>query len=227
MTGGEPDGSPFFTSKKKEKLKMNEINISEDRLSESTFLTSPLLDIALHKIGAITYAITEKNCGMRFAFSSAELTKFLTSREELKINDVKLLKQTPVIAYEEDETLILRLKLNDGTVMILNKYDHIYLYEPVVLEKGESILTSAHKQWGLPADSFAGLMLLTRRMINTIEDIADETQHGYLISVLWKEYRLAVESSRADECDRLCIEGEFMAFSVKRFVGGLFVFDHV
>jgi hypothetical protein len=205
---------------------MNEINIDENRLSGSTFLTSPLLDIALHKIGAITYAISEKGYGLRFAFASAELTKYFGRMDDFKITDVKLLKQHPIVGYEEDETLVLRLKLSDARIVTLDKYDHVYEYEPVILEQGESILTSAHKQWGLPADSFAGLMLLTRRMILTIEDIANEGQHAYLINVLWREYRLAVDQSGADEFERLSVEGEFMAFSVKRFAHGLFIFDH-
>lgn len=206
---------------------MNEINISADRLGESTFISSPLMDIGLHKIGAITYAITEKGDGLRFAFASSELTKYLARKNDWKITDVKLLKQYPIIGYEEDETLVLRLKFSDGKIAILDKYDHLSEFVPVVLEKGESILTSAHKQWGLPAESCAGVMLLTKRMIDTIEDIADEGQHAYLISVLWKEYRLALKSSGSDEFERLSIEGEFMAFCVKRFAHGLFVFDHV
>lgn len=206
---------------------MNEINISEGRLNESTFITSPLLDIALHKVGAISYAVSEKGYGLRFAFASAELSKFLSHRNKRKITDVKLLKQMPIIGYEEDETLVLRLKFAGGRVVTLDKYDHLFEYEPVILEEGESILTSAHKQWGLPSESFAGLMLLTQRMIHTVEDIADESQHAYLINVLWKEYRLAVEDSGADEFERICVEGEFMSFSVNRFAHGLFVFDHV
>ncbi|PXA05736.1 hypothetical protein DDZ13_02375 [Coraliomargarita sinensis] len=205
---------------------MNEINISEDRLSESTIFTSPLLDIALHKVGAITFAITEKSYGLRFAFASAELAKYLERQQNPNITDVKLLRQHPVVGYEEDETLILRLKLDRGKVVMLNKYDHIYEYEPIILEEGDGILTSAHKQWGLPAESVAGLMLLTRRMIQTVEDIADEGQHSYLIHVLWQEYRLALEISGCSEAERISVEGEFMAFSVKRFTGELFVFDH-
>jgi len=205
---------------------MNEINISEERLNGAKLLSLPGLDISLWKIGHITYAITEKDQGMRFAFASAELTKYLARQKPKRITDVKLLKQSPIIGYEEDETNVLRIKFSDAKIATLDKYDHVYEFEPIILEEGESILTSAHKQWGLPADGIAGLMLLTRRMINTIEDIADEGQHAYLINVLWKEYRLAVESSDADEFERICIEGEFIAFSVKRFAHGLFVFDY-
>lgn len=205
---------------------MNEININEERLDGSTLLSSPGIDIGLRKIGHISYAITEREYGMRFAFSSAELTKFLSRRKNRKITDVKLLKQYPIVGYDEDETNVLQLKFDNAKIVTLNKYDHVYEFEPVILETGESILVSAHKQWGLPADGIAGLMLLTRRMINTIEDIADEGQHAYLINVLWKEYRLAIEDSGTDEFERICIEGEFISFSVKRFAHGLFVFDY-
>ena len=205
---------------------MNEININEGCLDGSTLISAPGIDIGLWKIGHISFAITEKGYGMRFAFASAELTKYLARREQYKITDVKLLKQYPIVGYEDDETNILRLKFDDAKVALLDKYDHIYEFEPIILERGESILTSAHKQWGLPAQGIAGLMLLTSRMIHTIEDIADEGQHAYLICILWKEYRLAVENSGADEFERICVEGEFMSFSVKRFAHGLFVFDY-
>jgi hypothetical protein len=206
---------------------MNEININEGRLDGSILLSTAGMDIALRKIGHISYGVTEKGYGLRFAFASAELTKYLARRKKRKIIDVKLLKQYPIVGYEEDETNILRLRFDDSKVALLDKYDHVYEFEPVILERGESILVSAHKQWALPANGVAGLMLLTRRMIHTIEDIADEGQHAYLINILWKEYRLAVETSRADEFERICVEGEFMSFSVKRFAHGLFVFDHV
>ena len=207
-------------------LKMNEINISEERLKGSTLLSVPGLDIGLWKIGHITYAITEEGQGMRFAFASAELTKYLARQRPKRITDVRLLKQSPIIGYDEDVTNVLRIKFSDAKIATLDKYDHLYEFEPIILEQGESILTSAHKQWGLPADGIAGLMLLSSRMIHTIEDIADEGQHAYLINILWKEYRLAVESNGADEFERICVEGEFMAFSVKRFAHGLFVFDY-
>lgn len=205
---------------------MNEININEGRLDGSTLLSTAGTDIALRKIGHISYGITEKGYGLRFAFASAELTKYLARRKSQKIKDVKLLKQYPIVGYDEDETNVLRLKFDDAKVALLDKYDHIYEFEPVILEQGESILTSAHKQWALPANGIAGLMLLTRRMIHTIEDIADEGQHAYLVNILWKEYRLAIETSGADEYERICVEGEFLSFSVKRFAHGLFVFDH-
>jgi len=205
---------------------MNEINITEERLKGSTLLSNPGADIGLWKIGHITYALTEKGYGMRFAFTSAELPKYLARNKKSKITEVKLFKQTPVVAYEEDETHVLKLRFSDAKIATIDKYDHVYEFKPIILEKGESILTSAHKQWGLPADGIAGLMLLTRRMINTIEDIADEGQHAYLIQILWKEYRLAIECSGADEFERISVEGEFMSFSVKRFAHGLFVFDY-
>lgn len=205
---------------------MNEININEGRLDGATRLSSIGMDIGLWKIGHISYAVTEKGYGLRYAFASAELTKYLSRRKTTKITDVKLLKQFPVVGYEEDETHVLKLKFSDAKIATLDKYDYLYEFEPIIREQGNSILTSAHKQWGLPPNGIAGLMLLSSRMIHTIEDIADEGQHAYLINILWKEYRLAIENSGADEFERICIEGEFMAFSVKRFAHGLFVFDY-
>lgn len=39
------------------------------------------------------------------------------------------------------------------------------------------------------------------------------------------DQRFAVESSEADEFEQIDVEGEFMAFSVKRFAHGLYIFD--
>ena len=54
-------------------------------------------------------------------------------------------------------------------------------------------------------------LLLPKRLIQTIEDIANEGQRAYLINVLWREYCLALENSGNDEFERLSIEGESMA----------------
>jgi hypothetical protein len=63
-------------------------------------------------------------------------------------------------------------------------------------------------------------------MIHTIEDIAEEGQHAYLVNVLWSDYRLALEATGLSETERISVEGEFLAFSVKRFAHGLYVFAH-
>jgi len=94
---------------------MNEINVNASRLEGADLLSVPGIDIGLRKIGHISYAITEKGHGMRFAFASAELTKYLGRRKHRKITDVKLLKQSPIVAYEEDETLVLQ-RLRDPLV---------------------------------------------------------------------------------------------------------------
>lgn len=206
---------------------MNEINISLERIREGKILSSPKLDIQLIKIGSISYAVISAHDDMVFfAFSSSQLTRYLSQLKGIKIIDVKLVKQSPITGDESDETNVLHLKLSDAKIAVLNKYDHLYEMDPVILKESKSVLVSAHKQWGLPAMSIAGFMLFTDRLIRTIEDIAEEGQHGYLVSVLWSDYRLALEATGSSETDRVCVEGEFLSFSVKRFAHGLYIFDH-
>lgn len=205
---------------------MNEINISEERLKNSTLLSSPGLDNELRRLGHITFGVFTKADGLRFAFASSELVKYLERRKGKKITDVRLLSQTAIVGDEVDDTKVLRLKFSDARVATLDKYDHLYEYEPIIAREVSSYLISPHKQWGLPPHGIAGLMLLTERMVHTIEDLADEGQHAYLIKVLWDDYRLALEDSGGDEFEQINVEGEFLSFSVKRFAHGLFIFDY-
>ena len=206
---------------------MNEINISLDRIRQGEILSNPKMDIQLRRIGKISFAVTSAYDGSVFlAFASSELARYLAQLGSKEILDVKLLNQTPITGDETDETKILQLKLSDGRVLVLNKYDHIYEMEPVILEKPDPILISAHKQWALPPQSIAGVMLLTERMVRTIEDIADEGQHAYLVSVLWSDYRLTLEATGQSEEQRISVEGEFISYTVNRFAHGLYVFDH-
>lgn len=206
---------------------MNEIKISLERIRDGKVLSNPRLDVQLIKIGSTSYAVFSAHDNMAFfAFSSSQLTRYLAQLEGKEIIDVKLVNQTPITGDESDETRVLQLKLSNAKIAVLNKYDHLYEMDPVILKESNFLLVSAHKQWGLPAMSIAGFMLFTDRLIRTIEEIADEGQHGYLISVLWSDYRLALEATGANETDRICVEGEFISFSVKRFAHGLYIFDH-
>jgi hypothetical protein len=206
---------------------MNEITLSEDRFADSTLISQPGLEIELRQIGSITFGLVTRSDGTpRFAFASAELAAYLAKRKDKRIIDVKLMQQTPIWGEEIDETKILRLKFSDARIITLDKYDHLYEFEPILSREISHALISPHKQWGLPPLSFAGLMLLTERMVSIIEDLADEGQHAYLIKILWDDYRLAIDESGANEFDQINIEGEFMDFSVKRFAHGLFIFDN-
>jgi hypothetical protein len=207
---------------------MNEIKISLDRIRDGKIISNPRLDIQLIRVGSISYAVFSAHDNMAFfAFSSSQLTRYLSQLEGKDIIDVKLVNQGPITGDESDETKVLQLKLSNAKIVVLNKYDHLYEMDPVILEESNSVLVSAHKQWGLPAMSIAGFMLFTDRLIRTIEDIAEEGQHGYLVNVLWADYRLTLESTGSNETDRVCVEGEFISFSVKKFAHGLYVFDHV
>jgi|GEM_PF-2064724 len=206
---------------------MNQINIPLDRILDGRILSNPKLDIQLIRVGSISYAIFSAHDNMAFfTFSSSQLTRYLAQLDGEEIIDVKLVSQSPITGDESDETRVLQLKLSNAKIAVINKYDHIYVMDPIILEESNSILISAHKQWGLPAMSIAGFMLFTDRLIRTIEEVAEEGQHGYLVSVLWADYKLALESTGSNETDRVCVEGEFISFSVKRFAHGLYVFDH-
>jgi serine/threonine protein phosphatase 1 len=75
------------------------------------------------------------------------------------------------------------------------------------------------------------MMLEARRELSAIiawlQNGGDETLSAYgaktLDAIPDKDWRL-IESTLPYE--RICVEGEFMSFSVKRFAHGLFIFDY-
>lgn len=204
---------------------MTPVTITHECFHASKLISPKGLEVELRQVGRITFAVCYKNDNEHWhAFSSSELATVLSKRRGNKIIDVKLLQQTPVFGNEIDLTHVLRLKFADATIMTVDKYDHVYTFSPVAQKAKQLKLISPHKQWGLPPLSIAGVMLLTQRMIEAVESIADEGQHAYLIKVLWDDYKL-VAKDYADEDAPISVEGEFLSYTVKRFAHGLFIFD--
>jgi hypothetical protein len=204
---------------------MNEFKISLERLERSELISHSRCLVELRRVGAVAFAIKTRDDGQwRFTFTSAALAKFL-EKLETSILDVRLLSQTPIVGDESDETKILRLRLGDAKIIILNKYDHLYEYEPSTNVDPRGKLISPVKLWGLPPLSHAGRMLITERMATLIENLAEEGQFHHLIFVLWRDYQLAVNDITPNENDVITVEGEFMTFSVRPFAFEMLIFD--
>lgn len=204
---------------------MTPVTIPVERFLNAELISASGLEIELRKVGRITFAVCLKNDHAHWhAFSSSELATALSKQQSNMIIDVKLLNQTPVYGEDIDHTNILRLKFANSTIITVDKYDHVYTFSPSIERAKQVKLISPHKQWGLPPLSIAGVMLFTQRMIEAVESIAEEGQHAYLVKVLWDDYRL-VAKEYADEDAQISVEGEFLAFTVKRFAHGLYIFD--
>ena len=204
---------------------MNEFKISLERLERSELISHPKCLVELRRASPVAFAIKTRDDGQwRFTFASAALAKFLKELKT-KITDVRLLSQTPIIADESDETKILRLRLGDARIVQLDKYDHLYVFEPSTDVDPRGKLISPVKLWGLPALSHAARMLMTERMVSLVENLAEEGQYYQLIHVLWRDFQLAVNDTDQNENDIVTVEGEFMTFSVRPFAFEMFIFD--
>lgn len=205
---------------------MNEIKIPLERLENSELISHPQCLAELRRVGPVAFALRTQDDGKwPFAFASSALAQFLKGLKS-KIIDVRLLLQTPLVGDEIDETKILRLKLGNARIAILDKYDHLYEFEPSTEVDPRGHLTSPVKLWGLPPMSHAGFMLMTERMVSLVDSLAEEGQFHHLVYVMWRDFQLAMENTDWNEDDVITVEGEFMCFSVRRFAFGMFVFDH-
>lgn len=204
---------------------MNEFKISLERLERSKLISHPRCLVELRRAGAVAFAIkTRDDDQWPFTFVSAALAKFL-KKLKTKIIDVRLLLQTPIIGDEIDETKILRLRLGNARIVILDKYDHLYEFEPSTDIDPRGKLVSPVKLWGLPPLSHAGRMLMTERMVSLVENLAEEGQYHHFVYVLWRDFQLAADEAHRGEDEVITVEGEVMMFSVRPFAFEMFVFD--
>lgn len=204
---------------------MNEFKISLERLERSELISHSKCLVELRRAGAVAFAIRTRDDGQwPFTFASAALAKFLKELKT-KITDVRLFSQTPIVGDESDETRILRLRLGDGRIIQLDKYDHLYIFEPSTDVDPRGKLISPVKLWGLPPLSHAARMLMTERMVSLVDTLAEEGQYYHLIHVLWRDFQLAVDDTNLNERDVITVEGEFMTFSVRLFAFEMLIFD--
>lgn len=204
---------------------MNEFKISSERLERSELISHPKCLVELRRAGAVVFAVRTRDDGKwPFTFASAALAKFL-ERLKTKIIDVRVLLQTPIVGDEIDQTKILRLRLGNAAIIQLDKYDHLYEFQPSFDVDPMGHLISPVKEWGLPPLSHAGRMLMTARLVALVDSLAEEGQYHHLVYVLWRDYQLAVRETDHDAEDAIAVEGEFMTFCVRPFAFEMFIFD--
>ena len=205
---------------------MNEINISQDLVDGSTLLSAPGASLELRKIGKAIFALCHpKGQSIALAFLSSSLIHFLEHSNTAEMLDASLSLSRTMAGFPAERSLILRLKLSNGNLIILNNADELYVAEPYIGCDVSGSLYSPSRKWGLTEPWFIKEMLLTERMISCLEDMGQE-HLPHLLFTLWKDFELHVKCSKPCRT-RITIAGEFMAYSVTPFADGLFVFDYV
>lgn len=203
---------------------MNEANVSIDRIASSEVISQPRSGLQLRRIEGTVFAVTEPTLeGYSYVFESPALRRYI-EKFQPSICSVALIHQREVVGENENNQMRLELGLDDGHFVILNEKDQVFVAVPMADNINDSALQSPVKVWGLPAQLPYACMLLTKRLAETLDSLADDGQHAYLLNVLWKEYKLALsEAEQAEQTHR--INGEFMRFSARPFQRFLVLFD--
>lgn len=203
---------------------MNEANVSIDRIASSEVISQHRSELQLRRIEGTVFAVTEPTLEEpSYVFESPGLRRYI-DRYHPSICSVALIHQREVAGKSENNQMRLELGLSDGNLLILNEKDQVFEATPMTDKTNHSILQSPVQVWGLPAQLPYASMLLTKRLVETLDSLAADGQHAYLLNVLWKEYELAHgEAEQAEQTHR--INGDFMRFSARPFQRFLVLFD--
>lgn len=205
---------------------MNEINISNDLIDGSTLLSAPSASLELRRVGKAIFALCHpQDHSIALAFLSSSLIHCLEHSNAAEILDASLSLSKTMAGYPSERSLILRLKLGNGKLIILNQADELYIADPYTACDISGSLFSPSRRWGLTRPAQLEQMLVTERMATSLEDLGEE-HLPHLLFTLWQDFNLHVSCSKPCRT-RITVAGEFMAFSVSPFAHGLFVFDYV
>ncbi|PXA04637.1 hypothetical protein DDZ13_05545 [Coraliomargarita sinensis] len=203
---------------------MKEINIDINRCGEGQLLSHRISNIELWQLGKVIFylrAPVEDN--ILYAFASPALGRFIVANDKVEIHDVKLTIEH-TLPGRTDEAKRLHLTLQTREIVTLSEDGLIYRAQPLHPRPLEYTgrLLSPQKIWGGSPMSYLGLILISERMFDTVEDLANNGNQLELIEVLWMEFQRELKAD-PQKTGNYKIAGEFMAFSALRLPGRLFV----
>lgn len=205
---------------------MNEINISNDRIETAAVLSTAASPVQLRRIEKNLFAVTSPTLDEpSYVFDSPALGRYL-DQQHPTINAVALVKLCSLVGRNENWQLKLEIGLSNGHHLTLDQKDQLFEAAPVKGVVSDSVLQSPVQVWGLAAELPFACMLLTKRLVESIDTLANDGQHSYLLNVLWKEYERAADEA-AEGSRTQTIDGEFMRFTARPFHRHLVVFDGV
>lgn len=205
---------------------MNEINLSEELLLESSIISNREEDLRLHQIGRMVFALSKSSNGnLVFAFASSALCHYLESDEAKDAIRPWLIREGSETG--EKITLTLQLKFESGILAMLTQNGTLYLAHRYEIKDSNSCrlqLLSPVTSWRLSQKAHLSRMRLSYRMSQIIEDLSPSKElKTQRLETLWKEY-LMHESSMTLAKSKI-ITGEFMSFTARQCFDGTVVFD--
>lgn len=204
---------------------MNEINISQELIEDSILLTHPDVALQLRKVGRAIFVLCKnEDQALVFAFLSSALTHYFEQSASVDILEISLSVSRTMAGSPIERSLILRIKLRNGSLLLLNQTDDLYVAQPYIGCEPSGSLISPSRKWGIHDRGYLEQMLLTERLVECLEAFGGEARH--LLFTIWKDFELHVRCSKPCR-GRITIAGELMAFSVRPFCDGQFIFDYV
>jgi hypothetical protein len=200
---------------------MQRIQIENQFIEDGTPLIKGQPDQQLYRIEIDTFAATTALDYCLLAFRSSSLAAFLDERR-IFFESFILLNAACAIGPESAGGLMLILKSNDGSQVLLNEQDEIQIacrWKPKVL--------TATNAWGMPPNGHLARMLLSPRLVARIEELSLEdetTSRCQMLLLIYKEYQIEI-ASRKKPSEPIEIDGEHFKFKAKPYNRALTFFD--
>lgn len=204
---------------------MNKLNLTKSHLRGARLLSSADAKRQLYIRSGITFSVydTEEN-KLVFAFASSELALRLKELDYPEIQDISVIRFEPLLDDSNWPNKGLYFQLLCGKRLILYSDDNVSMEDCFQPIRGEThYLKSPSKLWGPSGNPYIDCILLTPRLVDVIEDMAEAGQQQQIVNTLWHEYVAAQLNIPVGE--KLKITGEVMEFSAKSFRGLLVIFD--
>lgn len=203
---------------------MQEANVSIDRIENAPIVSSERAHVHLRHLSGPLFAVTPSPLKEpSYVFLSPKLERYL-DEEHPRIVSVALIQQHEVAGPKPNYQLRLELGLADGRRLTVDENDSVFEASRFGTNSEQPGAQPALQVWDLPAKLPYARMLLTNRLIQALNHLAEGGQHAHLLTVLWKEYELARQDAKTNK-QTLHINGEFMSFSARAFHQHLVVFD--
>mgnify|MGYP005850715955 CR=1 FL=1 len=200
---------------------MNRIEIENQFIDNGTPLIKGQPDEQLYRIKFDTFAATTALGYCLLAFRSSSLAAYLDEHHTL-FESFILVNAACAIGPDSAGGLMLILKSDDGTQVLLNEQDEIQ-----IAKRWKPKILTATKAWGMPPDGHLARMLLSPRLVARIEELSLEdetTSRRQILLLMFKEYQL-LKASQQTTSEPILIAGEHFKFKAKPYNTALTFFD--
>lgn len=199
---------------------MKETKISPINPSKIKVLTIPASLLKLNKCAKNEYAIT-KGYHVLHVFESRSLSKLFAREGRKKLRWIRLIERSTQHGSGSKRLIELHFQFCDGRKFILDERDRIFAVNEVTSKETPH---SPCGLWGLVPNEPIIHMILTGRMVDRVESLAQEDQIEHVLRTYWKDWTL-LQRTPLPLNRSMKIRGEFGSFKAKRINSVMVKFD--